>query len=144
MKIRFAIASLALATTALLPTAVADDAASLDGRATVEAKLDAKSKKLTLTVKGKGPVEHKGSKEDVYVNKDYPLKCNLKIKDGGKLDKAELKKDDAKFEDAGHAGKAKSATFTVGADKSVEGECKLVVCTVSRCSSPFKVSFTSN
>ena len=139
MKIRFALAAVALATTALLPTAVADDTASLDGKATVEAKLDAKAKKVTLTIKGKGPIGN----DAVYVNTDYPLKCNLKIKDGGKLDKAELKKDDAKFEDAGKPGKAKSATFTVGADKPVEGECKLVVCTDKSCSSPFKVSFTS-
>lgn len=134
MKIRFALAALALGTTALLPSALAEE--SLDGKAVVEAKLDAKAKKLTLTVKGKG--------DGVYVNKDYPLKCTLKAKDGGKVDKAELKKEDAKYEDvSGKAGKAKSATFTTGADKAVEGECKVVVCSDSACSSPFKVKFTS-
>lgn len=135
MKIRFALAALVLATTALATTAVADEA--LEGKATVDAKLDASAKKVTLVIKGKG--------DGVYLNKDYGLKCSVKSKGGGSVDKAELKKDDAKYEDAaGHPGKANSATLTVGADKSVEGECKVVVCTEKSCSSPFKVSYSSN
>jgi hypothetical protein len=74
-----------------------------------------------------------------YINKDFPIKCTLKIAEGGKLEKEELKKDDAKFEDAGKEGKAKSVSFSVAADKAVTGECKLVVCSESACSAPFKV-----
>lgn len=138
MNIRFAAAALALGAlfaTAVLPSAFAEE--SLDGKATVDAKLDSASKKLTLVIKGKG--------DGVYVNTEYSLKCSLKAKDGGALEKAELKKDDAKFEDvAGKAGKAKSATLTASADKSVEGSCKVVVCTDTSCSNPFKVPFSSN
>jgi hypothetical protein len=80
-----------------------------------------------------------------YVNTEYLLKCSLKIKDGGTLEKAELKKENAKYDEvSGKTGKAKSATFSVGADKSVEGSCKVVVCTDNSCSSPFKVAFSSN
>src|SRR5687768_1115276 len=111
MKIRFALAALALAATATIPSAVVADE-SLEGKATVEAKLDAKAKKVTIVIKGKG--------DGVYVNKDYPLKCTLTAKDGGTVEKAELKKEDAKYEDvSGKAGKAKSATFVVGSDKGV-------------------------
>jgi hypothetical protein len=137
MNIRFAAAALALGAlfaTAVLPSASAEE--SLDGKATVDAKLDSASKKLTLVIKGAG--------DGVYVNTEYSLKCSLKAKDGGALEKAELKKDDAKFEDAGKAGKAKSATLTASADKSVEGSCKVVVCTDTSCSNPFKVPFSSN
>ncbi|NUP09244.1 MAG: hypothetical protein HOW73_24600 [Polyangiaceae bacterium] len=135
MKIRFALAALALGSAAMLPSALAEE--SLDGKGVVEAKFDAKAKKVNIVIKGKS--------DGIYVNKDYPLKCTLKAKDGGKVDKTELKKEDAKYEDvAGKAGKAKTATFSVGADKNVEGECKMVVCSDSACSSPFKVSFTSN
>ncbi len=79
-----------------------------------------------------------------YINKDYPTKCTLKIAEGGTLEKAELKKEDAQFEDAGKEGKAKSVSFSVGADKAVEGECKLVVCSDESCSSPFKVSLKAD
>jgi len=135
MKIRFALAAIALATTTVISSAVADEA--LEGKATADAKLDAKAGKATLVLKGKG--------DGVYINKDYGLKCSVKAKDGGKVDKSELKKEDATYESvADKPTKAKSATFTVGADKAIEGECKLVVCTDTSCSSPFKVSITSN
>ena len=138
MNIRFAVVALALSAlgaTTVLSTAVAEE--SLDGKATVDAKLDASAKQLSLVVKGVG--------EGVYVNTEYPLKCSLKIKDGGTLEKAELKKENAKYDEvSGKTGKAKSATFSVGADKSVEGSCKVVVCTDNSCSSPFKVAFSSN
>jgi hypothetical protein len=32
----------------------------------------------------------------------------------------------------------------VGADKTVTGECKVVLCTDSSCSSPFTMKFASN
>lgn len=134
MNIRFALTALVLATAAAATTAVADEA--LEGKASVDAKLDAGAKKATLVIKGKG--------DGVYLNKEYGLKCSVKAKDGGTVDKSELKKDDAKYEDSDKPGKAKSATFTVTADKNVEGECKVVVCTEKACSSPFKVSFSSN
>jgi len=139
MKIRLALATLALgaiATTTVLSSAVAEE--SLDGKATITAKLDAKTKKATIVIKGK--------EDGIYVNKEYPLKCDLTIKDGGTLEKAKLTKDDATYEDAGKGkeGKAKTATFKVGADKPIEGECKLVVCSVGSCSAPFKVKFSSN
>src|SRR5687768_313558 len=109
MKSRFALAALALGTTVMIPAAVAQE--SMDG-------------KVTVVLKGAD------AKDKIYVNKSYPIKCSLKAKDGGKLDKAEIKKDDLKFEDvAGKEGKATSATFSVAADKGVDGECKMVVCT---------------
>ena len=86
----------------------------------------------------------KPSKDGLYVNKDYPIKCTLKIADGGKLEKTELVKADAKYEDAAKEGKAKSVSFSVGADKAVDAECKLVVCTDATCSAPFKVTGKSN
>ena len=135
MKIRFALAALVLSSTALLSSAVAEE--SLDGKATVEAKLDAKAGKATIVIKGKS--------DGIYVNEDFGLKCSVKAKDGGKVDKAELKNEDAKYESvADKPGKAKSATLTVGADKGIEGECKVVICTTTACSSPQKVSYSSN
>jgi hypothetical protein len=83
-------------------------------------------------------------KDGWYVNTEFKLKCTLKAAEGGKLEKAELTKDDAKFVDAGKPGKAKSASFSVGAEGKVEGECKLVTCSDNACSSPFKTSFKSN
>jgi uncharacterized protein (DUF2141 family) len=135
MKIRFAAAALVLTTTALVTSAVADEA--LEGKATVEAKLDAKAGKVTIVVKPKG--------DGIYLNKEYGLKCTVKAKDGGKVDKSELKKDDATYDAvADKPGKAKSATLTVGADKGIEGDCKVAVCKEEACSNPFKVSFSSN
>jgi hypothetical protein len=135
MNFRLALAALALGTTSVLSSAVADE--TLEGKATIDAKLDAKASKVTVVIKGKG--------DGVYLNKEYALKCSLKAKDSGKLDKTEIKKEDATYEAVpDKAGKAKSATFTVGADKGLEGDCKMVVCTDNSCSSPFKVSFTSN
>ena len=133
MKIRFALAALVLSSTALLSSAVAEE--SLDGKAMVEAKVSA----------GKATIVIKGKSDGIYVNEDFGLKCSVKAKDGGKVDKAELKKEDAKYESvADKPGKAKSATLTVGADKGIEGECKVVICTTTACSSPQKVSYSSN
>ncbi len=134
MKSRFVFAALALTLTTLVSSALAEE--SLDGKAKVDATFDAKAGKATLVIHGDG--------EGVYVNQDFTLKCALRGKDGGRVDKAELSKDDATYEASDKPGKAKSATLTVGADKGVEGECKLVVCTATACSSPFKVSFASN
>ncbi len=100
----------------------------------VDAKRDGGKLKLSL----------KPKKDGLYINKDYPIKCTLKIADGGKLEKTELGKSDASYEDAGKEGKAKSVSFSTGADKAVEAECKLVACTDSTCSAPFKVSAKSN
>jgi hypothetical protein len=140
MKTRFArvatsLALAALATTTVFTSAVAEE--SLDGKAKITATLDAKTKKATIVITGE--------KDGIYVNKEYPLKCDLTIKDKGTLEKAQLTKSDATYEDAGKGkeGKAKSATLKVGADKPIEGECKVVVCTVGSCSAPFKVKFAS-
>jgi hypothetical protein len=100
---------------------------------TIEAKRDAG--KVTIKIK---PADH------WYVNSEYPLKCSLKIADGGTLEKAELKKEDGQYTDAGKPGKAKDVTFKTGADKAVSGECKMVLCSDNSCSSPFKVPVQSN
>lgn len=132
MKIRTALVAVAV-TTAATTAVLAQD--SLESKMGVTATLDAGAKKLTLVLKGK--------ESGVYVNTEYKLKCSLKIADGGKLEKTEVKLEDAKLEDAGKAGKAKSATFVVGADKPVTGECKLVACSDSSCTAPFKLPFQS-
>ncbi|MFO0549688.1 MAG: hypothetical protein U0271_14950 [Polyangiaceae bacterium] len=140
MKIGFALAAVVLgafgATTVASNLVSADDGKDLESKMGVTASFDAKSKKVTIVLKGK--------ESGVYVNTEYPFSCTLNGKDGGSVDKAKVTKDDAKLEDSGHAGKAKSATFSVGADKGVTGECKLVACSESACSSPFKVPFSSN
>jgi len=102
----------------------------------ITAKLDASTKKASIVLKGKD--------DKTYVNKEYPIKCSVKIASGGTLSKAELTKSDVAFEDAGKEGKAKSATFSVGADKTIEGTCKVVACSDNACSSPFEVKFKSN
>jgi hypothetical protein len=136
MKTAFAALALgAFAITASSSTSATADE-PLESKIVIEAKLDAKEKKATIVLKGKDG--------GTYINKDYPAKCTVSIAEGGKLEKTELKKEDGKYEDAGKEGKAKSLTFSVGADKSISGECKLVACTDSSCSSPFKVSFKSN
>jgi hypothetical protein len=134
MNIRFALAALALATTAVISSAVAAEA--LEGKASASAKFDAKAGKATITIKPTG--------DGVYLNSEYGLKCNVKAKDGGKVDKSELKKADATYDASDKPGKAKSATLTVGADKGVEGDCKVTVCSGEACSSPFKINFSSN
>lgn len=140
MKIGFALAAVVLgafgATTVVSDRVSADDGKALESKMGVDAKFDAKAKKVTIVIKGK--------EAGVYVNTEYPFNCTLSGKDGGAVDKAKVTKDDAKLEDSGKAGKAKSATFTVGADKGVTGECKVVACSESACSSPFKVPFSSN
>ncbi|NUP07069.1 MAG: hypothetical protein HOW73_13525 [Polyangiaceae bacterium] len=132
MKIRPAIVALVIGSVAVVPTALAEE--SLDGKAVGEA-----------TVKdGKATIVIKGASDGIYVNKDYPIKCSVKSKGNGKLDKHALKKEDAKYEDvAGKAGKARSVTLGVGATGAIEGSCKVVVCTDNACSSPFAVDFAS-
>ena len=132
MKLGFALAALTLGAMTLSTSLGAEE--DYAKQVTVSAKRDAGKLALTL----------KPSKDGLYVNKDYPIKCTLKIADGGKLEKTELVKADAKYEDAGKEGKAKSVSFSVGADKTVETECKLVVCTDATCSAPFKVTGKSN
>ena len=134
MKIGFA---LALGTLGLV------GALAASGSATAEEDYE-----KTVTIEAK----RAGGKLDIviqpkagwYVNTEFNLKCKLKATDGGKVGKAELSKDDAKFVDAGKPGKAKSATLSTEADKPVEGECKLVTCSDNACSSPFKVAIKSN
>lgn len=133
MKTGFALAALALGAfvaTLSSPVAADEDYAK---KVTIEAKRDAG--KLAIKI---APVT------DWYVNAEYPLKCTLKVADGGKVEKSELAKADGKYEESGKAGKAKSVSFSLAADKAVEGECKLVVCSDNACSSPFKVAFKSN
>ena len=90
MKIRFAVAALALGSAAMMPSALAEE--SLDGKGTVTAAYDASAKKLNITIKG--------ASAGIYVNKDYPIKCTVKPKAGATVDKTELKKDDTTYEDA--------------------------------------------
>ncbi len=137
MKIGFALAALTLGTLATLTVSdsvVAEE--SLEGKMAITATRDTKTNELTLLIKGKDAT--------VYVNTEYDLKCTLAIESGGALGKTELRKADAKFEDAGKPGKAKSATLKTSANKIVSGDCKIVACTDNSCSSPFKVAFKSN
>ncbi|MFT3770512.1 MAG: hypothetical protein QM820_34215 [Minicystis sp.] len=124
---------------AIAVTAAATVAASVSADDGLESKMGATATlsggKLTLVLKGK--------EGGVYVNTEYPFKCTVKIADGGKLEKSVLTKGDAKLEDAGKPGKAKSATFETGADKSVTGECRLVACSDSACTAPFSLPFQS-
>ncbi len=137
MKIGYVLAAAGLAAVgAITATSIVSAEDSIGSKMGATATLDAKSGKLTLVLKGK--------EAGVYVNTDFPLKCTLSVADGGTLEKKELTKDDAKLEDSGKAGKAKSATFSVKADKKVTGECKMVACTDTGCSSPFKLPFASN
>jgi hypothetical protein len=134
MKIGFALAALAFgAVTVSSSSVVADE--KLESKMGVKATLDAAKKSASIVAKG---IDDK-----TYVNTEYPIKCSVTIASGGKLEKAELTKADAVFEASGKEGKAKSATFKVGADKAIEGKCKLVACTDSACSSPFEVTFKS-
>lgn len=134
MKIAFAALALgAFAITATSSDLATAEEAKLESRVGVKSSLDAKTGKATILVKG--------TDDAVYVNTDYNIKCDLKIADGGTLEKAQVTKSDARFEASGKEGKAKSATFTVGADKAVSGSCKMVVCTDSSCSNPFSVAF---
>ena len=134
MKNGFALAALAFgAVSALASSGVAEE--KLESRMGVKATLDTTAKKATIVIKG--------NDDKVYVNTEYGTKCSVTIAAGGKLEKAELAKADGVFEPSGKEGKAKSATFKVGADKAIEGKCKLVACTTEACSSPFEVSFKS-
>ena len=93
---------------------------------------------LNITVEGK-TVDNAAW----YVNKDYPI--NLKLTAGAAtLGKAELTKDDAKYEGTEKAGKAKKASFKTtitGADKAKVAY-KLVVCSDNSCSPPIKGEIT--
>lgn len=79
-----------------------------------------------------------------FVNTEYNMKIALTAKDGGSLSKEKLTRDDARFADSGHEGKAKSATFSVTADKGVTGKGKLVICALDACGNPTEFSFESN
>ncbi|MEQ8280552.1 MAG: hypothetical protein RKU31_43165 [Deltaproteobacteria bacterium] len=78
-----------------------------------------------------------------YVNADYPTKLTL-ASTGTTLSKTTLRRDDARFVDAGLPGKAKRATFSVGAkgDGTITVTYKLTVCTSKACSPPLKGTFT--
>lgn len=131
MKNGFALVALALGSLGLgAPAEAGDDPAS---NVTLEAKRDGGKLGIKLTPAATW-----------YINSDFPIKCTLTIAAGGVLEKAELVKADAKFTDSGKPGKAKDVSFSVGADKAVEGECKLVICSDASCSPPFKVPVKSN
>lgn len=92
-------------------------------------------KQLTVTFEGvKG----------YYFNTQYPTKLLLTAPDGVKLGKNKLGKGDAKFSDT-VPGKAKKATFTTSASKDapIAVEYKIVVCSETNCSPPFKGSLTA-
>ena len=111
-----------------LGVAVAQEA-SIESRMTAKASFDAASKTLTLKLQG--------SADKVYVNTEYPGKCTF----NGGASKSEVLLKDATLEDSGKAGKAKSATWKLAADKQATGECKIVACTTDACSAPFKINF---
>lgn len=137
MKIGYVLAAAGLAAVgAITATSIVSAEDSIESKMGATATRDAKTNKLTLVLKGK--------EAGVYVNTSYDFKCTLSVEAGGKVSKTELTKADAKLEDSGKADKAKSATFTVDADKKVTGECKMVACTDTGCSSPFKLPFASN
>ncbi len=71
------------------------------------------------------------------------MKITLTAPSDVKLGKAELKKDDAKFEGTEKKVKAKKASFSTSAsaDKPVDGKYKLVVCSANTCSPPLKGEF---
>lgn len=136
MKITFPRITVLFAVAALVTTTLASAEDTLSSKMGATATLDAKTNKLTLVLKGK--------EAGVYVNTEFGTKCTLTGVEGGTVAKAELTKADATFEDAGKPGKAKSATFSVGATKKVRGECRMVACSDSSCSAPFTITFTSN
>ena len=134
MKTRFAPVA-ALTFIALTTASVATAEDTLSSRMGTTATIDAKTNTLTLVLKGKD--------SGIYVNTEFGTKCTFTGVDGGTVAKPELTKADAKFEDAGKPGKAKSATFTVGATKKVRGECRMVACSDSACSAPFTLPFST-
>lgn len=83
------------------------------------------------------------SSDKYFVNTEYNMKIKLTAKDGGSLSHEKLTKADARFADSGHEGKAKSATFTVTADKGVTGEGKLVICSLDACGNPTEFKLDS-
>jgi uncharacterized membrane protein YkoI len=104
------------------------------------------SKQFTVTAtqsKGKVEIVIKPANDKVFINSEYALKIHLEGKDGGKVDKADLSKDDGKYDKSTHEGKALKVTFNVGADKGVKGEGKVVVCSLEACGNPTKFNFES-
>ncbi len=99
---------------------------------------------VTATAKGgKVDVVIKPANDKVFINSEYTMKIHISAKDGGKVDKTDLTKEDGKYVASTHEGKAKQVTFTVNADKGVTGEGKLVVCSLGACGNPTKFSFES-
>lgn len=133
MKLASALAALAAGSFAVV--AALSTVASADDDPAKNVTLSAKREAGKLGIKIT-PVDH------WYVNSEYPIKCTLTS--SGTLGKAELKKEDAAYVDAGKPGKAKEVSFSTTADKAVEGECKLVICSDNSCSSPFKIPVKSN
>ncbi len=134
MKTRFAFAA-ALGLAAASLTAVSNSRADDDisNQFKVEAKLKQGKVEISIT-----PANDK-----VFINSEYALKIHLDAKDGGKVDKSDLTKDDGKYTKSTHEGKALKVIFNVASDKGVKGEGKLVVCSLEACGNPTKFSFES-
>lgn len=86
-------------------------------------------------------------KEGWYVNTAYPgIKVTLTAPEGATLAKDELGRAEVKYEEPHPGDKAKRAVFRTGlkgaeAGASLQGRYKLVMCSPSTCSPPFKGSF---
>lgn len=130
MRIGFAIA-LALGLSTFAASVSADD--DISNQFTVTATQAAGKVKILIKPKG----------DKYFINSEYNIKVHVDPKDGGKVDKADLGKDDGTYEKSTHEGKAKSVTFGVTADKGVKGEGKLVVCSLDACGNPTKFTFES-
>lgn len=91
--------------------------------------------KLEIAIDGKTTKDKDGKETQWYVNRDYPVR--LKVA-GAKVTKAELTKEDAKFEGTEKTGKAKKAKWSTPVSDKVKAtvEYKLVVCSESSCSPP--------
>lgn len=104
------------------------------------------SKQFVVTAtqsKGKVEILIKPANDKVFINSEYALKIHVDAKDGGKVDKTDLTKEDGTYAKSTHEGKALKVTFNVNADKGVKGEGKLVVCSLEACGNPTKFSFES-
>ncbi len=106
-----------------------------------EVKVSRVDGKLEISIDGKATKDSAGKETQWYVNRDYPVR--LKVV-GAKVTKADLTKDDAKFEGTEKTGKAKKAKWsTPVSDKAAATiEYKLVVCSESSCSPPISGKFT--
>ena len=100
---------------------------------------------VTATQKAGGKVDIliKPKSDKYFVNSDYGIKVHVDPKEGGKVSKADLGKDDGTYEKSTHEGKALSVTFHVDADKGLKGDGKLVICSLDACGNPTKFSFES-